>query len=440
MPGNAQDPRPSNRARRRREQRHDPRRRQPLERPDRHAVDGPEHRRHRRRRHRRSRPGVRPPDRRRRLPGAARPRRDGPVRRLPRRTSTPGRAGRTSTWRSPRTTSRPTVSSRRTSGTSSRTGCSAAGRTTAWSASTASAAAPSKGAFAHGRRAAPARRDARASSTRATSGRPKSATGSSPGSMPGCRCPPGEGLRRVPPADRARRRAGHVPGRVQRARRRRGGRLQGAVHRHGARELRPEGRSDATRRPKDRVARDAARPKSFGGQLFGAVMQGKTGELYRAAASEARATGQGLRVTLSLTDVPELGGIPWEYLYDDPNFLSINAWTPVVRYLDLPKPRRALEIELPLRILGVDQRPARRRAARRRRSSEAKLEDALKPLTRRERGHDRLAGGADPAAHSPSGCDPTPITSSTSSATAASTTPTARAPCCSRTRPAAAGP
>jgi hypothetical protein len=54
--------------------------------------------------------------------------------------------------------------------------------------------------------------------------------------------------------------------------------------------------------------------RKFGGQLFGAVMQGKTGELYRAASSEARATGQGLRITLSLTDVPELGGIPWEYL------------------------------------------------------------------------------------------------------------------------------
>jgi hypothetical protein len=120
--------------------------------------------------------------------------------------------------------------------------------------------------------------------------------------------------------------------------------------------------------------------RKFGGQLFGAVMQGKTGELYRAASSEARATGQGLRITLSLTDVPELGGIPWEYLYDEPNFLSINAWTPVVRYLDLPKPRRALEMELPLRILGVISNPL---------DSEqldvelerAKLDNALKPLS-----------------------------------------------------------
>ncbi len=119
--------------------------------------------------------------------------------------------------------------------------------------------------------------------------------------------------------------------------------------------------------------------RKFGGQLFAAVMQGKTGELYRTASSEARATGQGLRITLSLTDVPELGGIPWEYLYDDPNFLSINAWTPVVRYLDLPKPRRALDVELPLRILGVISNPLDAEPLDVE-LEKAKLEDALKPL------------------------------------------------------------
>jgi hypothetical protein len=119
--------------------------------------------------------------------------------------------------------------------------------------------------------------------------------------------------------------------------------------------------------------------RKFGGQLFAAVMQGKTGELYRAASSEARATGQGLRITLSLADVPELGQIPWEYLFDDPNFLSINTWTPVVRYLDLPRPRRALEIELPLRILGIICAPSDAQPLNVE-SEKAKLEQALKPL------------------------------------------------------------
>ena len=62
-------------------------------------------------------------------------------------------------------------------------------------------------------------------------------------------------------------------------------------------------------------------------------------------------------MTLSLTGAPELLQVPWEYMYDHPSFLSISAWTPIVRYLDLPKPRRPLQLDLPLRILGHGQRP-----------------------------------------------------------------------------------
>ena len=120
--------------------------------------------------------------------------------------------------------------------------------------------------------------------------------------------------------------------------------------------------------------------RSFGGRLFKSVMQGQVADLYRGAFSEARASGKGLRLTLSLTDVPELAGIPWEYLYDPPDFLSISTWTPVVRYLDLPRPRRPLQMTLPLRILGVvsapsDAEPLDSTAER------AKLDAALKPLS-----------------------------------------------------------
>ena len=99
----------------------------PLERPDRHAVDGPEHGRRRRRRHGRSRPRVRPPDRGRRLPAAARPRLrwSRPATFLTELNAPAARAERVPR-RSPRTTSRPTTSSSRTSGTSSPTSCSAA--------------------------------------------------------------------------------------------------------------------------------------------------------------------------------------------------------------------------------------------------------------------------------------------------------------------------
>jgi hypothetical protein len=49
--------------------------------------------------------------------------------------------------------------------------------------------------------------------------------------------------------------------------------------------------------------------------------------------------------------------LPWEFLYDEPNFLAISVMTPVVRYLDLPRQRRPLGIEPPLRILGMVSSP-----------------------------------------------------------------------------------
>src|SRR5689334_4792754 len=65
--------------------------------------------------------------------------------------------------------------------------------------------------------------------------------------------------------------------------------------------------------------------KQFGGKLFGAVMTGPVGELYRSSFSLAQADKKGTRITLALTDVPELAEIPWEYLFDAPNFLSIST-------------------------------------------------------------------------------------------------------------------
>ena len=81
------------------------------------------------------------------------------------------------------------------------------------------------------------------------------------------------------------------------------------------------------------------------------------GELYRSSYSTAQAAGDGVRITLSLTEVPELAEIPWEYLFDKPNFLAISTSTPIVRYLDVAKPRRPLEVALPIRILAVISAP-----------------------------------------------------------------------------------
>jgi hypothetical protein len=80
--------------------------------------------------------------------------------------------------------------------------------------------------------------------------------------------------------------------------------------------------------------------------------------VYHEALADADRTGHGLRITLSLTDTPELMDLPWEFLYDEPNFLAISVMTPVVRYLDLPRARRPLEIVPPLRILGMVSSPS----------------------------------------------------------------------------------
>ena len=119
--------------------------------------------------------------------------------------------------------------------------------------------------------------------------------------------------------------------------------------------------------------------KDFGARLFGALFGGDVRELYRSSLAETRGAGQGLRVTLSLTGAPELLQVPWEYLYDHPSFLSISTWTPIVRYLDLPKPRRPLKIELPLRILALVSAPVDAETIDGQ-QERTKLEGALAPL------------------------------------------------------------
>ena len=63
-------------------------------------------------------------------------------------------------------------------------------------------------------------------------------------------------------------------------------------------------------------------------------------------------------MTLALTGTPELLRLPWEYLCDDPEFLAISRWTPVVRRLDIGTPRPPLELSLPIRILSLVSAPS----------------------------------------------------------------------------------
>src|SRR5690606_9678426 len=112
-----------------------------------------------------------------------------------------------------------------------------------------------------------------------------------------------------------------------------------------------------TRRRIESSEREAARV--FGGRLFDAVFADEIGTCLRRSIDEAERSGQGLRIRLRLADAPSLTGIPWEYLYSTSNdrFLVLSSWTPLVRYLDLPRGVTPLKASPPLRILVMISSP-----------------------------------------------------------------------------------
>src|SRR5215472_15831599 len=108
----------------------------------------------------------------------------------------------------------------------------------------------------------------------------------------------------------------------------------------------------ATRRA-DSPDVDAA--KRFGGQLFRTVFTGEILSQLRCSVDHAHEHGHGLRLRLRLKGVPELGELPWEFLYDreQDHFIATSTMTPMVRYLDLPQSVATLRVRAPLRVLVV---------------------------------------------------------------------------------------
>lgn len=102
---------------------------------------------------------------------------------------------------------------------------------------------------------------------------------------------------------------------------------------------------------------EMAHAKEFGGRLFDALFQDRVRDIYRRSREMATDAGKGIRLSLKLSGAPELLNLPWEYLFDEPDFLSISTQTPIVRYLDLPARRRPLAVEPPLQILGMVSNP-----------------------------------------------------------------------------------
>lgn len=106
-----------------------------------------------------------------------------------------------------------------------------------------------------------------------------------------------------------------------------------------------------------RNASKAMNIKNFGQTLFETVFRGEVRGNFQLSLQKANNQKVGLRICLRLDDVPEIADLPWEYLYFQNNFLSLNKSTSLVRYLDLPRRPEAISIDFPLNILVAIANP-----------------------------------------------------------------------------------
>ncbi len=99
-------------------------------------------------------------------------------------------------------------------------------------------------------------------------------------------------------------------------------------------------------------------PVEFGVELFDSLFSGDVGTQYRILRSEADNSGRGVRIRLCC-DVPEMAGIPWEFMRDPTggDWLTQSRSTALIRDLMLPKPMKRLSIRGPLKILGLVSSP-----------------------------------------------------------------------------------
>lgn len=102
---------------------------------------------------------------------------------------------------------------------------------------------------------------------------------------------------------------------------------------------------------------------SLGRKLFALLFPPEIAILWHRSRARAAEGQRGLRlrihVDLRRDAVAWFGTLPWEILYDDDSggFLALDGRTPVVRHLDMRRPRRAPAPARPLRVLVVMPEP-----------------------------------------------------------------------------------
>src|SRR5271166_2148561 len=118
------------------------------------------------------------------------------------------------------------------------------------------------------------------------------------------------------------------------------------------------GRPRRSTRRRDSPEMQAVR--TLGGRLYESVFSGGIRECWVSSLSRAEARNAGLRLRLRIGDAPELNDVPWEYLYNTSlnQFLSLSEYTPLIRYLELPRRIRPLTIDARLEILAMISSPS----------------------------------------------------------------------------------
>jgi len=106
------------------------------------------------------------------------------------------------------------------------------------------------------------------------------------------------------------------------------------------------------------VTSEVIAAQEVGRRLFTSLFPSEVLSLYRSSLDMAREQGKKLRIRLRF-DPPELSILPWEFLYDQTQGDHVNLLrsTTVTRYLDLGRPVQPLQVEPPLRILGMVASP-----------------------------------------------------------------------------------
>ena len=117
--------------------------------------------------------------------------------------------------------------------------------------------------------------------------------------------------------------------------------------------LRSGGKRRRVNLPEEQTVQD------FGRDLCAALFCGEIRSRYDVSLIKAAHQGKGLRVKLRI-QAPELAALPWEFIFDknDSEYLCLSRETPIVRYIELPKPIQPLTITLPLRILVMIAAPS----------------------------------------------------------------------------------